>query len=81
LLFFFFPMYLITVCKCARHPSLNLPPAHTKVSNLSFVDFCFIKSVAPRFFAYFVGLDNFLLAVMSYDCFVAICIPYTTQRS
>ncbi|XP_023588874.1 olfactory receptor 7D4-like [Trichechus manatus latirostris] len=67
------------------------------LSNLSFVDICFITTTVPKmlvniqteskdisyigcltqlyFFMIFLGLDNFLLTIMSYDRFVAICHP------
>nr|XP_003423725.2 olfactory receptor 7D4-like [Loxodonta africana] len=72
-------------------------PMYFFLSNLSFVDICFITTTVPKmlvniqtqskvisyigcltqvyFFMIFAGLDNFLLSLMAYDRFVAICHP------
>ncbi|XP_075392453.1 olfactory receptor 7D4-like [Tenrec ecaudatus] len=99
----FLSMYLVTVLgnlliilAVSADPYLH-SPMYFFLSNLSFVDICFITTTIPKmlvniqtqrkdisylgcltqvyFFMIFAGLDNFLLTVMAYDRFVAICHP------
>nr|XP_003413452.2 olfactory receptor 7D4-like [Loxodonta africana] len=99
----FLSMYLVTVLgnlliilTVSSDPHLHTP-MYFFLSNLSFVDICFITTTVPKmlvniqthskaisyigcltqvyFFVIFVGLDNFLLSLMAYDRFVAICHP------
>ncbi|XP_057564340.1 olfactory receptor 7A17-like [Hippopotamus amphibius kiboko] len=99
----FLCMYLITVfgnllifLAVSSDPHLHTP-MYFFLSNLSFVDICFISTTIPKmlwniqmqskgisyegcitqiyFLLLFAGLDDFLLTVMAYDRFVAICHP------
>ena len=99
----FLSMYLITVfgnllifLAIISNPHLRTP-MYFFLSNLSFVDICFISTTIPKmlwnthmqskgityagcisqiyFLLLFAGLDDFLLTVMAYDRFVAICRP------
>ncbi|KAM9687620.1 olfactory receptor 7D4-like [Trichechus inunguis] len=99
----FLSMYLVTVLgnlfiilAVSSDPHLHTP-MYFFLSNLSFVDICFITTTVPKmlvniqtqskdisyigcltqvyFFMIFAGLDNFLLSLMAYDRFVAICHP------
>ncbi|ELW54126.1 Olfactory receptor 7D4 [Tupaia chinensis] len=80
-------------------------PMYFFLSNLSFVDICFVSTTVPKmlvniqthsrdisyrrcltqvyFFMILSGMDSFLLTVMAYDWFVAICHPlhYTVIMS
>ncbi|XP_057564341.1 olfactory receptor 7A17-like [Hippopotamus amphibius kiboko] len=99
----FFTMYLITVfgnlliLLAVSSDSHLHTPMYFFLSNLSFVDICFISTTIPKmlwniqmqskgityagcisqiyFLLLFAGLDDFLLAVMAYDRYVAICHP------
>ncbi|XP_069352701.1 olfactory receptor 7D4-like [Eulemur rufifrons] len=99
----FLSMYLVTVVGNLLIILVIISDAHLHtpmyffLSNLSFVDICFISTTIPLmlvnidthskdisytgcitqvyFFTVFIGLDNFLLTVMAYDRFVAICHP------
>uniref|UniRef100_UPI003D7F7AD0 olfactory receptor family 7 subfamily D member 16 n=1 Tax=Equus caballus TaxID=9796 RepID=UPI003D7F7AD0 len=99
----FLSMYLVTVLGnlliilTISSDSQLHTPMYFFLSNLSFVDICFIsttvlkmlvniqtqnKNISYRgcltqmyFLMVFGGMDNFLLTVMAYDRFVAICHP------
>ena len=99
----FLSMYLITVfgnlliILAVSSDSHLHTPMYFFLSNLSFVDICFISTTIPKmlwniqmqsqvityegcitqmyFYILFAGLDDFLLAVMAYDRYVAICHP------
>ncbi|XP_045660151.1 olfactory receptor-like protein OLF4 [Ursus americanus] len=99
----FLSMYLITVLGNLllilgfSSDSHLHTPMYFFLTNLSFVDICFISTTVPKmlwniqaqskvitysgcimqmyFFILFTGLDIFLLTVMAYDRFVAICHP------
>ena len=99
----FLSMYLITVIGnlliilAVSSDSHLHTPMYFFLSNLSFVDICFISTTVPKmlknirtqnkvityegciiqmyFFILFATLDVFLLTVMAYDRFVAICHP------
>ncbi|KAH0511993.1 Olfactory receptor 867 [Microtus ochrogaster] len=107
----FLSMYLVTVLGnlliiLAVSSSSHLhTPMYFFLSNLSFIDICFISTTIPKmlvnmhsqrkgisyrecltqvfFLATLVGMDNFLLTLMAYDRFVAICHPlhYTVIMS
>ncbi|KAM5187426.1 uncharacterized protein ACOB7L_008452 [Callospermophilus lateralis] len=99
----FLSMYLVTVLGnlliilvVSSDPHLHTP-MYFFLSNLSFVDICFISTTVPKmlvniqvqrkdisyiecftqvyFLIIFIGMDNFLLSVMAFDRFVAICHP------
>ncbi|KAM9243913.1 LOW QUALITY PROTEIN: olfactory receptor 7D4-like [Dugong dugon] len=99
----FLSMYLVVVLgnlliilAIISDPHLHTP-MYFFLSNLSFVDICFITTTVPKilvniqteskdisyigcltqvyFFMIFIGLDDFLLTLMAYDPFVAICHP------
>ncbi|XP_006898813.1 PREDICTED: olfactory receptor 7D4-like, partial [Elephantulus edwardii] len=87
---------LFIILAVSSDPCLHTP-MYFFLSNLSFVDICFVTTTVPKmlvnihtqskdisytgcftqvyFFMIFAGLDNFLLTVMAYDRFVAICHP------
>nr|XP_001493785.2 olfactory receptor 7D4-like [Equus caballus] len=99
----FLSMYLVTVLGnlliivAISSDSHLHTPMYFFLSNLSFVDICFISTTIPKmlmniqtqskdisyigclsqvyFFMVFAGMDDFLLTVMAYDRFVAICHP------
>ena len=99
----FLSMYLITlfgnllIILAISSDSHLHTPMYFFLSNLSFVDICFISTTIPKmlwniyiqsqvityeaciiqvyFLMLFAGLDDFLLTVMAYDRFAAICHP------
>ncbi|XP_006073585.4 olfactory receptor 7A17-like isoform X2 [Bubalus bubalis] len=99
----FLCMYLITVLGNLLIILVIISDSHLHtpmyffLSNLSFVDICFISTTIPKmlqnienkskvityegcivqvyFCIFLAGLDDFLLTVMAYDRFVAICHP------
>uniref|UniRef100_G3TVE2 Olfactory receptor n=2 Tax=Loxodonta africana TaxID=9785 RepID=G3TVE2_LOXAF len=95
---------LLIILAVTSDPHLHTP-MYFFLSNLSFVDICFVTTTVPKmlvniqtqnkdisyigcliqvyFFMIFAGLDNFLLTMMAYDRFVAICRPlhYTVIMS
>ncbi|XP_064136622.1 olfactory receptor 7D4-like [Loxodonta africana] len=95
---------LLIILAVTSDPHLHTP-MYFFLSNLSFVDICFVTTTVPKmlvniqtqnkhisyigcliqvyFFMIFAGLDNFLLTMMAYDRFVAICHPlhYTVIMS
>ncbi|MEJ1283800.1 hypothetical protein NN561_014775 [Cricetulus griseus] len=107
----FLSMYLVTVIGnlliiLAVSSNSHLHnPMYFFLSNLSFIDICFISTTIPKmlvnmqsqrkdisytecltqiyFFNTFAGMDNFLLTLMAYDRFVAIChrLKYTVIMS
>ncbi|KAM4857041.1 olfactory receptor 7D11-like [Urocitellus parryii] len=95
----FLSMYLVTVLgnlliilAISSDPHLHTP-MYFFLSNLSFIDICFISTTVPKilaqnkdisyiecltqvyFFNTFAGMENFLLTIMAFDRFVAICHP------
>ncbi|XP_028695876.1 olfactory receptor 7A10-like [Macaca mulatta] len=99
----FLSMYLVTmlgnllIILATISDSHLHTPMYFFLSNLSFVDVCFVSTTVPKmlvniqtqnkvityagcisqmcFFIFFAGLDLFMLTVMAYDRFVAICHP------
>uniref|UniRef100_A0A8C3W8K3 Olfactory receptor n=1 Tax=Catagonus wagneri TaxID=51154 RepID=A0A8C3W8K3_9CETA len=99
----FLSMYLVSVLGnlliilAVSSDSRLHTPMYFFLSNLSFVDICFVSTTVPKmlvniqaqskdisyigcltqvyFFMIFAGMDGFLLTVMAYDRFVAICHP------
>uniref|UniRef100_UPI0040387429 olfactory receptor 7D11-like isoform X2 n=1 Tax=Callospermophilus lateralis TaxID=76772 RepID=UPI0040387429 len=99
----FLSMYLITVLGnlliilAICSDSHLHTPMYFFLSNLSFIDICFISTTVPKilvkvqaqnkdisyiecltqvyFFNTFAGMENFLLTIMAFDRFVAICHP------
>ncbi|XP_011382345.1 olfactory receptor 7D4-like [Pteropus vampyrus] len=99
----FLSMYLVTILGnlliilAISSDSHLHTPMYFFLSNLSFVDICFISTTIPKmlvniqaesknisyigclvqacFFTIFLGMDDFLLTVMAYDRYVAICQP------
>ncbi|XP_006877477.1 PREDICTED: olfactory receptor 7D4-like [Chrysochloris asiatica] len=99
----FLSMYLVTVLGnlliilAVTSDSHLHNPMYFFLSNLSFVDICFVTTTVPKMLAnihtqskgisyigcliqmyfsiFFVAMDNFLLTMMAYDRFVAICYP------
>ncbi|KAJ1060417.1 hypothetical protein K5549_013012 [Capra hircus] len=87
---------LLIILAVSSDPHLHTP-MYFFLSNLSFVDICFISTTIPKmlnniqthskvityegcitqiyFFLFFAALENFLLTVMAYDRFMAICLP------
>ncbi|KAB0377585.1 hypothetical protein FD755_012029 [Muntiacus reevesi] len=61
------------------NPKLHTP-MYFFLSHLSFVDFCYSSIIAPKTMVNLIAKDkttsfSFLLAVMAYYCFIAICNP------
>jgi olfactory receptor len=90
------PGNLLIILATCYDSSLHTP-MYFFLSNLSFVDICFITTTVPKMLANiqeqnkdisysgcltqvyllinFAGMENFLLSVMAFDRFVAICHP------
>ncbi|KAM5187385.1 olfactory receptor 7A10-like [Callospermophilus lateralis] len=83
----FLSMYLVTVLGNLLIILATISDSHLHMpmyfflSNLSFVDICFTSTTVPKMLVniQMQKLDNFLLAMIAYDMYVAIChtLQYT----
>ncbi|XP_013360539.1 PREDICTED: olfactory receptor 7D4-like [Chinchilla lanigera] len=69
--FFLSNLSFVDICFTSTIVPKMLVNIQTQNKNISYIE-CLTQ---VYFFMIFAGMDNFLLTVMAYDCFVAICHP------
>ncbi|MBZ3885387.1 Olfactory receptor 867 [Sciurus carolinensis] len=69
--FFLSNLSLVDICFISTTVPNMLVNIHTQSKDISYIE-CLTQTY---FFTILVGVDNFLLTIMAYDCFVAICHP------
>jgi olfactory receptor len=73
--FFLCNLSFVDICFTSTTVLKMLVNIQTQDKGISYIE-CFTQMY---FFITFLGMDNFLLTVMGYDCFVAICNPLNYQ--